>query len=53
MRGAGEATFENDFPPGSDVMGEISNGPMATKRMEFELFGRLAGFQNGQAYISG
>lgn len=53
MRGAGEATFENDFPPGSDVMGEMSNGPGAAKRMEFELFGRLEGFQEGQTYISG
>lgn len=53
MRGAGEATFENDFPPGSDVMSEILNGSIAPKRMEFELFGRLAGFQDGQAYISG
>jgi len=42
MRGVGEAWFECDFPPGSDVMGEILNGPMAAERMEFELFSRVA-----------
>ncbi|KAG0133747.1 hypothetical protein HOY82DRAFT_584337 [Tuber indicum] len=30
-----------DFPPGSDMIGEIMSGPKATARMEFELFGRL------------
>ncbi|RPB27383.1 hypothetical protein L211DRAFT_819270 [Terfezia boudieri ATCC MYA-4762] len=42
MRGAGEPVFECDFPPGSDMMGEIMSGPMAAARMEFELFSRLA-----------
>lgn len=42
MRGAGEPIFECDFPPGSDVIGEILSGPMAPERMEFELFNRLA-----------
>ncbi|KAF8533552.1 HNH endonuclease-domain-containing protein [Trichophaea hybrida] len=42
MRGAGEPVFEVDFPPGSDMMGEIMSGPMAAERMEFELFSRLA-----------
>ncbi|KAL7620654.1 hypothetical protein AAE478_009649 [Parahypoxylon ruwenzoriense] len=41
MRGAGEPVFEHDFPPGSDMMGEIRDGPNATERMEFELFSRL------------
>ena len=41
MRGAGEPIFETDFPPGTDMMGEILSGPMAAERMEFELFGRL------------
>jgi len=41
MRGAGEPIFEQDFPPGSDIMGEILRGPRAGDRMEFELFGRL------------
>lgn len=42
MRGAGEPIFENDFPPGSDIMGEILRGPKAGERMEFELFSRIA-----------
>ena len=42
MRGAGEPIFECDFPPGSDMVGEIMSGPRAAERMEFELFGRLA-----------
>ena len=42
MRGAGEPIFEHDFPPGSDMMGQILKGPRAADRMEFELFGRLA-----------
>ena len=42
MRGAGEPVFEHDFPPGSDMMGQILHGPKAAERMEFELFGRLA-----------
>ncbi|RPA95700.1 hypothetical protein L873DRAFT_1696889 [Choiromyces venosus 120613-1] len=41
MKGAGEPCFETDFPPGSDMMGEIMSGPKAGERMEFELFGRL------------
>jgi hypothetical protein len=42
MRGAaGEPVFEHDFPPGSDIMGQILHGPKAAERMEFELFGRL------------
>ncbi|KAK9489626.1 HNH endonuclease-domain-containing protein [Lipomyces doorenjongii] len=43
MRGAGEPSFEMDFPPGSDMMGEILSGPEAGKRMEAELFSRLNG----------
>ncbi len=42
MRGAGEPIFECDFPPGSDVMGEITSSPRASELMEFQLFGRLA-----------
>ncbi|KAK9328559.1 HNH endonuclease-domain-containing protein [Lipomyces starkeyi] len=43
MRGAGEPGFEMDFPPGTDMMGEIFKGPEAAKRMEAELFLRLDG----------
>ena len=42
MKGAGEPVFEHDFPPGSDIVGQILSGPKAAERMEFELFGRLA-----------
>ena len=42
MKGAGESIYEHDFPPGSDMMGEILKGPKAAERMEFELFSRLA-----------
>jgi len=41
MKGAGECFFVTDFPPGSDIMGQIMSGPRAAERMEFELFGRL------------
>jgi len=41
LKGAGEPCFEIDFPPGSDVMGEIMRGPKAGERMEFELFTRF------------
>jgi hypothetical protein len=44
MRGAGEPAFEHDFPPGTDIMGEILAGPLASERMEAELFGRLHGW---------
>ncbi|KAE8447801.1 hypothetical protein EG329_010195 [Mollisiaceae sp. DMI_Dod_QoI] len=42
MKGAGEPVFEHDFPPGSDIVGSILEGPKAAKRMEFELFSRMA-----------
>ena len=42
MRGAGEPIFEHDFPPGSDIVGQILSGPKAAERMEFEVFSRLA-----------
>lgn len=41
MKGRGEPVFEHDFPPGSDMVGEILRGPKAPERMEFELFTRL------------
>ena len=41
MRGAGEPRFEHDFPPGSDIVGDILRGPKAGERMEFELFSRF------------
>jgi hypothetical protein len=41
MRGAGEPLFEHDFPPGSDMIGDIISSSNAAERMEFELFSRL------------
>ncbi|KAG0129278.1 hypothetical protein HOY82DRAFT_564560 [Tuber indicum] len=38
MKGDGEPCFETDFPPGSDIMGEIMRGSNASERMQFELF---------------
>ncbi|KAK9481854.1 hypothetical protein V1527DRAFT_499508 [Lipomyces starkeyi] len=43
MRGTGEPGFELDFPPGTDMVGEILSGPAAAKRMEAELFLRWMG----------
>lgn len=40
-RRAREPLFETDFPPGSDMLRDIRNGPKAAERMEAELFGRL------------
>lgn len=43
MKAGGEKPiFEHDFPPGSDMMGQILLGPEPEGRMEFELFMRLA-----------
>ncbi|KAK9327577.1 hypothetical protein V1520DRAFT_267109, partial [Lipomyces starkeyi] len=38
---SGEPEFEMDFPPGTEMMGEICKGPEAAKRMGAELFLRL------------
>ena len=43
MRGAGEPAFEYDFSPGSDIMGQLIEGPKPAERMEFELFSWFAG----------
>lgn len=41
MRGAGEPIFDHDFPPGTDMMGEIRQGPYTKERFEIELGARL------------
>ncbi|KAK9312030.1 HNH endonuclease-domain-containing protein [Lipomyces starkeyi] len=41
MRRAGEPIFEFDFPPGTDMVGDILRGPKSEERMEAELFTRL------------
>lgn len=43
MKGAGEPIFEHDFPPGTDMVKEILQGPDPAQRMELELFSRLQG----------
>lgn len=48
VRGAADLGFEFDFPPGTDMMGEICEGPFAAERMEAELFGRLYGYHQGE-----
>lgn len=43
MKGAGERVFEFDFPPGTDMMQDIREGPDPAERMELELFSRFQG----------
>ncbi|RWQ92055.1 HNH endonuclease-domain-containing protein [Paecilomyces variotii] len=49
MRGAGEPMWEFDFPPGSDMVGEILRGPLPAQRMEVELFERLHGYDGARS----
>ncbi|KAJ9270606.1 hypothetical protein DTO212C5_3395 [Paecilomyces variotii] len=44
MKGAGEPIFEHDFPPGTDMVREIREGPRAKERFELELASRLHGY---------
>ncbi|KAI9781116.1 MAG: hypothetical protein M1816_002474 [Peltula sp. TS41687] len=39
VKGAGERIWEFDFPPGTDMIGEIMSGPDGPERMELELGG--------------
>lgn len=41
MKGAGDPLWEWDFPPGTDMIGEIIRGPDGPQRMEIELAARL------------
>ncbi|CUS12263.1 unnamed protein product, partial [Tuber aestivum] len=41
MRGEGEPIFEHDFPPGTDMVGEILSGPYGQERFELEIAARL------------
>ncbi|KAI9762699.1 MAG: hypothetical protein M1840_001166 [Geoglossum simile] len=41
VRGEGEPIFEHDFPPGTDMMKEIREGPYAQERFERELAARF------------
>ncbi|KAG0636795.1 hypothetical protein HOY80DRAFT_890698 [Tuber brumale] len=42
-RGAGEPIFDHDFPPGTDMVGEILAAPYAQERFELEISARLRG----------
>lgn len=44
MKGAGEPSFEHDFPPGTDMLKEILEGPFPVERLEMELSSRLRGW---------
>ncbi|KAG0131612.1 hypothetical protein HOY82DRAFT_646238 [Tuber indicum] len=43
VRGAGEPIFEHDFPPWSDMVGEILAGPYPRERFELEIAARFEG----------
>ncbi|KAG0138778.1 hypothetical protein HOY82DRAFT_544825 [Tuber indicum] len=43
VRGLGEPIFEHDFPPGTDMVGEILVGPKGKERFELEISSRLSG----------
>lgn len=45
MKPGGQPVFEHDYPPGSDMVGQILRGPQPEGRMEFELFMRLSNSQ--------
>lgn len=48
MRGAGEHSFEHDFPPRSDMLKEILEGPFPTEWFEMELSSRLRVWERPQ-----
>jgi len=41
MKAAGEPVFEHDFPPGTDMLRELREGPYGQERFEMELAARL------------
>ena len=41
VKAAGEPIFEHDFPPGTDMLRELREGPYAQERFEMELAARL------------
>ena len=46
MKGAGAPLFEHDFPPGTDMLGELHGEPHGKQQLELELFSRLKDFTN-------
>ena len=53
LKGEGEPCFETDFPPGSDIMGEIMSSPKGAERMEFELLSRFNAMRDPEAIVGG
>jgi len=50
VRGAGEPIFEHDFPPGTDMVGEILAGPYARERFKLEIAARLRKVSLGELF---
>ena len=48
MKGAGAPLFEHDFPPGSDMLGELRTEPHGRLQLELELFSRLRTVRNNE-----
>jgi hypothetical protein len=48
MRKAREPSFEHDFPPGTDMIKEILEGPFPAERLEMELSYRLRGWKGAE-----
>ena len=46
MKGAGAPVIEHDFPPGTDMLGELHGEPHGKQQLELELFSRLKDFTN-------
>ncbi|KAG5287530.1 hypothetical protein I7I50_12359 [Histoplasma capsulatum G186AR] len=44
VKGAGDPIFEFDFPPGTDMLADIREGPLSKERFEMEIASRLQGF---------
>lgn len=48
VRRAGEPVLEFDFPPGTNMIEDIQQGPQPAQQMEAELFNRLYGWHERQ-----
>lgn len=51
MRGAGEPSFEHDFPPQSNMLKEILEGPFPIEQFEMELSSRLQGWERPEDWV--
>lgn len=48
MKGAGAPVSEHDFPPGTDMLGELRAEPHGQQQLELELFSRLKDVSNNE-----